>query len=179
MRKIRKSTDENVLEYVEKTYPNYVLCSSENLGRLIGKKNISNKPRFYNERSEEILKFFHDMNTTIHYMPDVYLEKIFASKDFSTFFHSQVFPYLERKINKEKPDEKTIALMIKLCSSFLALGLNGILKIMPNEFTHILEPKTNELFSLMDSIQQYTERIAPNQARNTTFPFNKFNEIRF
>jgi len=179
VKKIRTSDDDSVLEYVEKTYPNYVLCSPENLVRLIGKKKISNKPRFYNERSEEILKFFHDMNSTIHHMPDIYLEKIFASKDFSTFFHSQVFLYLENKIKSKKQDEETIALMIKLYSSFLTLGLSGILNIMPSEFTHILEPKTKELFTLIEAIQQYTERISPSQARKTTFPFNKFKEIRF
>ncbi len=175
MRSIRSSESTFEINALKDTYPNFKICSYENLHKLKNSSQITNKSRFYNERCQEILQLFEDMNSTIHFYPDKYLEKIFASKDFSTFFHSQLFPFLENKIeSKREPDEDTMTLMIKLCSSFLNIGLAGIIKMMPTEFTHILEPKTRELFTLMDTIQQYTERIAPNQAKKTRFPFKQF-----
>jgi hypothetical protein len=69
------------------------------------------------------------MNSTLPLYPDRYLEKIFASEEFSSFVDTPVLFYLQNKIkNSNDPDEDTIALMIKLCSSFLNIGLVGILK---------------------------------------------------
>jgi len=179
MRSIQSSKVEAEIDALKDTYPNYTLCSYENLRKLKNSQEITNKSRFYNERCQEILQFFEDMNSSATLIPDKYLEKIFASKDFSTFIDSQVFLYLQTKIEKGEADEETIAIMIKLCSSFLNLGLGGIIKMMPPEFTQILEPKTSELFALMNTIQQYTERISPNQAKKMNFPFKHFESVGF
>jgi len=64
--------------------------------------------------------------------------------------------------------------MIKLYSNFLQIGMQGILQQMPSEFTHILEPKVQEIMELMNAIKQYTKAVAPKKAQVMDFPFSQF-----
>jgi hypothetical protein len=175
MKNIRNSKYDSVLDEVEKTYPNYSLCSYENLGRITGKLEITNPSRFWNERCREMLQAINDINVIFHRYPDSYKSKMLVSPQFQGFFHSQLFPYLSPKIQDQKnASSEDTAMMIKICSNFLQIGLSGILKSMPSDFTHILEPKIQEIFSLMEAINQYTNRIAPNYSKSTNFPFDLY-----
>jgi hypothetical protein len=175
MKSIRTSKVDSVLDDVEKTYPSYNLCSYENLARINGKLKITNPPRFWNERSHEVLSAVHDINVTFHRYPDSHKQKILASKEIETLFHSQIFTYLESKIrDSKKASPEETAIMVKICSNFMKIGLSGLLKLMPSDFTHILEPKTQELFTLMNAINEYTNRISPRHAKTSEFPFDLY-----
>ena len=65
-------------------------------------------------------------------------------------------------------------MMVKLCTNFLRLGLSGMMQTMPSEFAHILQPKYEEIFSLMSAINEYTRRVAPRHAKFTEFPFDLY-----
>lgn len=170
-----ESIHDAVLERLEKTYPDWSLCSYDDLGRMYGDFVITNTSRFWNERSIEVLSAFHEINGTLHRFPDSYLRKIILSPQFSSLFEAQVFAFLEKKIQHEKnPNAEDVVLMMKLCSIFLRIALNGMKQSMPSEFTHILEPKLEEVFTLMSAINQYTKRIAPSYAKSTDFPFDLY-----
>ena len=175
MKPIRNSGYDAVLIELKKTYPNYSLCSYENLGRVTRKFKITNSSRFWNERCEEVLKPIHDINQTFHYFPEIYQEKLIFSKELKVLFETNIFPHLGKKIKDMKdPEPKDTAIMIKLCSRFMNIGLTGMLQTMPSDFTHILATKVQELFTLMNAINQYAERIAPSFARSTEFPFDMY-----
>jgi len=173
--KDRTSEDDSVLYALEKTYPDYSLCSYENLGRVTRKFEITNPSRFWNERCEEVLKPIHDINQTFHYFPELYQEKLILSHEVQVLFETNIFPHLESKLkDKKNPDPKDTAIMIKLCSRFMNIGLTGMLQTMPSDFTNILAPKIQELCTLMSAINQYAERIAPSFAKSTEFPFDMY-----
>jgi len=175
MKSIRNSKVDSVLDVIEKTYPSYRLCSYENLARINGKLKITNSSRFWNDRSHDVLSAIHDINVTFHRYPESHKQKILASKEIETLFHSQIFPHLESKIRDSKnASPEDTAMMVKICSNFMKIGLSGLLRSMPSDFTHILEPKIQEIFSLMDAINQYTNRIAPRHAKISEFPFDLY-----
>jgi len=180
MKPIRDSKVDAVLEDIKKTYPNYSLCSPENLARITKQDGfeITNESRFWNERCKEILIAIHDINVIFHRYPDSYKTKIIASHEFETLFHSQIFSFLEPRIkDKKNASPEDTAMMIKLCSKFIQIGLSGMLRSMPSDFTYILEPQIQEVFTLMSAINQYTRRIAPRYAKSTEFPFNLYADI--
>ena len=171
----RTTKDDSVLYALEKTYPDYSLCSYENLGRVTRKFKITNSSRFWNERCEEVLKPIHDINQTFHYFPESYQEKMILSREIQVLFETNIFSNLKKKIkDKKNPKPKDTAMMIKLCSRFMDIGLTGMLQTMPSDFIHILTPKVQELFTLMSAINQYAERIAPSFAKSTEFPFDMY-----
>jgi len=175
MKQIRTSDRDSVIEQLEKTYPDFKLCSYEHLGMMNKQLEMDkNTSRFWNNRSSEVLKSIKEMNNVMHYFPDTYFEKIIADREFAMFFHSQYMLYLNKQVKKKKADPDKVALMIKLYSNFLQIGMQGILQQMPSEFTHILEPKVQEIMELMNAIKQYTKAVAPKKAQVMDFPFSQF-----
>lgn len=172
MKNIHDSKHDSVLEQLEKTYPTYKLCSYENLGRITNEFKITNKPRFWNERCEEVLSVIHDIDVTFHRYPEKYQMKMIVSPQFESLFSSQIFPFLEKKIQYGKTNPEYIAIMIKMCEIYLRLGLDGMKKTMPSEFQHILQAKFDDIMLLMDSINQYTKRLAPKESNAIDFDFN-------
>ena len=178
MKPIRTSEYDAVLSDIQETYPNYKLCSHENLGRICRELEITNEPRFWNERSKEILQAIQDINVTFHRYPDFYKNRILASKELESLFDTQIFPHLVPKIKDMKnADPKDVAMMVKICSNFLRIGLSGLLQSMPSDFTYLLEPKIQEVFSIMSAINSYTQRIAPRYAKSIQFPFDMYEKI--
>ena len=173
MRNIHDSKHDSVLDQLEKTYPTHTLCSYENLGRITGEFKITNKPRFWNERCEEVLSAIQDFNVTFHRYPEKYKMKMIVSPQFESMFHSQIFPFLEHKIRYTKnPKPEHTTMMIKLCGMYLKLGLDGMKETMPSEFQYIIQTKFDDIMMLMDSINQYTKRLAPKESNAIDFDFN-------
>jgi len=177
MKSIRISDTDTVLEMLEETYPTYKICSYENLGRITGKFEITNKPRLWNERCEEVLSAIHDLNVTFRRYPDKYKMKMITSHEFETLFSSQIFPFLQHKIgNTKNPNPEQTAMMIKMCGMYLKLGLAGMTASMPSEFAYILQTKFEDIMLLMDSINEYTRRIAPKSSSTIDFSFNFYDK---
>ena len=173
MKNIRDSKYDSVLEQLEKTYPTWNLCSYENLGRITNEFPITNKPRFWNERCEEVLSAIHDLNVTFHRYPKNYQMKMIISPEFESLFSSQIFPFLQSKIKDTKnPNPEQTAIMVSMCQMYLKLGLDGMKETMPSEFLHILQAKFDDIMLLMDSINQYTKRIAPKYTKSIDFDFD-------
>ena len=177
MKNIRNSKYDSVLEQLEETYPTYKICSYENLGRITGKLKITNESRFWNERCEEVLSAIQDLNVTFHCYPDKYKIKMIVSPQFESLFTSQIFPFLIHEIQyAKKQNPEQITMMIKLCEMYLKIGLDGTKGTMPSEFQDILETKFNDIMLLMQSINQYTKRLAPKQSKATEFNFDFYNK---
>ena len=177
MKSIRSSDKDSVLEMLEKTYPTYKICSYENLGRITGEFEISNKPRFWNERCEEVLSAIQDFNVTFHRYPDNFKMKMIVSPQFESMFNRQIFPFLEHKMRySKKPNPEQITMMIKLCGMYLKIGLEGMKETMPSEFQYILQTKFDDIMMLMDSINQYTKRLVPKYSKATEFNFDFYNK---
>ena len=177
MKSIRTSHIDAVLEMLEETYPTYKLCSYENLGRLTGEFKITNKPRFWNERCEEVLSGIQDLDVTFHRYPDKYKMKLITSHQFESLFTSQIFPFLENRIQyAKKQNPEQITMMIRLCEMYLKIGLEGMKGTMPSEFQQILQTKFDDIMLLMNSINQYTKRLAPKHSKATEFNFDFYNK---
>ena len=176
MKSIRSSKQDTVLDMLEETYPYYSLCSYENLGRMTGEFKITNKPRFWNERCREVLSAIQDLTVTFHRYPKNYQMKMIVSPQFESLFSSQIFPFLENKIQYGKTNPEYTAIMIKMCSMYLRLGLDGMKKTMPSEFQQILQTKFDDIMLLMQSINQYTKRLAPKHSKATEFNFDFYNK---
>jgi len=177
MKSIRTSDTDAVLEMLEETYPTYKICSYENLGRITGKFEITNESRFWNERCEEVLSAIQDLNVTFHRYPNNYKMKMIVSPQFESLFTSQIFPFLEHEIQyAKKPKPEQITMMIKLCEMYLKIGLDGMKKTMPSEFQQILQTKFDDIMLLMQSINQYTKRLAPKHSKATEFNFDFYNK---
>jgi len=173
MRNIHGSKYDSVLEQLKVTYPAYTLSSYENLGRITNEFEITNKPRFWNERCEEVLSAIQDLDVTFHYYPDKYKMKMIISPQFESLFSSQIFPFLQNKIKDTKnPNPEQTAIMVSMCQMYLRLGLDGMKETMPSEFLHILQAKFDDIMLLMDSINQYTKRIAPKYTKSIDFDFD-------
>jgi|TARA_B110000263_G_C15075481_1_gene403830 hypothetical protein len=173
MKSIPTAVDIAVLKHLEKTYPDFKLCSYENLGRLNYQQKIMNPYRFWNERSREVIKSIHEINVTLHRFPDKHIMKIIASPTFESLFFSQVFPYLEKKIHDtKKPNPEEMVMMIKLCDKFLKIGLEGMKQTMPDEFQQLLQVKYDEFMSLMQAINQHSKKLSPNEFKKTEFTFD-------
>ncbi len=182
MVQIHSNKQDKVLNELSNTYPNFALCSPENLARLLKKEHfsISNESRFYNERCQEILQTWIDVGNVFHRFPELYQKKMIASNAFRSLFETQIFSTLDneaRKNLKKKKltsnEEKNMALLIKLYTDFFRIGLNGLNRLMPSEFTHLLADQVKPIIQNMNAINDYTRRIAPEKAKLSLFPFTK------
>jgi len=181
MRKQRTARQEKVLDDLKKVFPVPILCNYEDLARLRHPEiwKISNESRFYNKLAENILHSWDDINNIFHLLPESTKKKIIASKEFDTLFTTQILSHLEQELKKKerqkklKESEEDIFLLYKLYSTFLRIGLNGVVNLMPVEFGHILRTQIKPTFDLMNSITSYSERIAPKKANLAKFPFTK------
>jgi len=179
---IRSREQNKVLNELRNTHPDFVLCTPENHCRLIFPKifPISNESRFYNERCQEILQTWKDIGDVFHRFPDIYQKKMIASRAFRSLFETQIFSTLDnearKNLRKKKltaSEEKNMALLIKLYTDFFRIGLNGLIRLMPSEFTHLLSEQVKPIVDNMFAINDYTRRIAPEKAKLSLFPFTK------
>ena len=179
MRYRQTARGEHVLDMLIKTFPTHKICSYENLGRIMGESKITNEPRFWNERCEEVLSTINDINVTFHRYPEKYKMKMIVSPQFESLFTSQIFLFLRDKIKhtKNSQPEDTV-MMIKLCGIFLKIGLGAMKNVMPSEFLDIFQKKFDDMMLLMYSINQYTKRIDPKHTKSTEFNFDFFNAMK-
>ncbi len=176
----RTSERDSVLDDLEKTHPQFKLCNYEDLARLRSPQiwTISNKARFYNDVSEKILQAWDDISSMFYLMPESYRKKLITAKEFENMFTNNIFSFLEQDIDKKERQKKLresedeILMLYKLYSTFLRIGLSGMLNLMPYEFGHILRSQMQQTFDMMQAISSYGERIAPTKAKRAKFPFS-------
>lgn len=174
------SSNEHVLEELEKTYGDITLCTKSNLAHLLYPDffPISHPSRFFNERAEEILKSWSDCSAYFHRLPKSIQWKIIASRQFERLFQRQILPTLLKEVQKKefqknlKKADKELATLQQLYRHFLEIGLTGYVNLMPVEFQNIINKKLDEVFELMQMITKYTYKIAPNKAKLKDFPFS-------
>ena len=175
MRKIRESGDDAVLEQIKKTYPNFKLCSYENLVMIKNQDKISNPSRFWNKNSEILLHAINDINNTFYHYPDKQKLKIISSIHYQTWFE-EMFKFLKKKTkstkNKKKQSLEEITTMMNLSEKFLKVGLDGMKITMPDEFQEILQTKIDDIMLQMKSITELTKRLSPKSSNAVDFNFD-------
>ena len=177
----RSSSNEHVLEEIEKTYGDITLCSKNNLAHLLYPEifEIKHPSRFYNARAEEILKSWRDCSAYFHRLPKRTQRKIIASREFERLFQSQILPTLLREVQtkefqkKLKLADKELTTLQQLYRHFLEIGLKGYVNLMPVEFKNIINKKLDEVFELMQMVTMYSKRIAPKKAKLKDFRISK------
>jgi len=177
MKKRPTSIDDSVLEGLKEKYPNYKLCSYDNLVRIKNPDKITHSSRFWKDRSRELLNAINDINDTFYDYPDKQKFKILSSTHYQTMF-KEIFLFLDNRISsttkhtRESRDE--VAMIMKLSEKFLKIGLEGIEKTMPDEFDEILETKIKDIMLHVKSISKLTERLSPKKSNEVSYDFDYY-----
>jgi hypothetical protein len=131
---------------------------------IYSKQMINQFKGFWKDRSKELLSAIHDINNTFYDFPDKQKLKIIASKQYQTLFE-EISLVLAKKIKASQNDKKQnleeLSLMMNMSEKFLKLGLEGIQKSMPEEFSDILETKIKDIVLEVQSITKLTKRLSP------------------
>ncbi len=163
--KIQRLSLEKELDNIKNTYPKMKLIKPEEFGRLWKPDTFPypNKNRLYREVSDKIIQSLLDFHYAFFKLPDSYKSEILLSPEFSTVM-TNVFSagQIEKlRIEEEYPklpnEEPDNTFSTDLYQKFFNIGLEGLIKTMPQDFRPYLIEQIKPLMMLMLSISRFSK----------------------
>ena len=150
---------EDVQTDLERTYPDFELCSYDYLAYLAYPElnKLAKPSRVYRHIADRQKKFFREMTITLRKMqfenrPKSYLSEVLSSKEFNEFQDILMKIYLNPKI--QKSEEAMV-----IYSNLMIMGANGIKHLMPKSFHSALDRDLIPLQKLCHSIAEYSKKM--------------------
>ena len=157
MKKGQTAKQEKILEDFKKTHPNLTLIKPIEYGRLFYPEDFpfENKPRLYREVTEKVIQFFDDYHYATRELPASYRVKIITSRGFNDCLQSIIrdMSYVDKKQKSEEPDKQ---LSFMMYYNFFNIGIEGLIKSMPEEFRYTLQDQIRPALLLMQAITRFT-----------------------
>ncbi len=157
MKKGQTAKQEKILMEIKKTHPKLTLIKPLEFARLFHSEDFpfENKPRLHREVTEKVIQFFDDYHYATRELPTSYKVKIITSRGFSDCLNSIIrdMSYVDKKQKSEEP-EKQLSFMMYY--NFFSLGIEGLIKSMPEEFRYTLQDQIRPALLLMQSITRFT-----------------------
>jgi len=157
MKKGQTAKQEKILVDIKNTYPNLTLIKPIEFARLFHPKDFpfENKPRFYREVTEKVIQFFNDYHYATRELPTSYKVKIITSRGFNDCLKSifRDMSYVDKKQKSEEPEKQLSFLMYY---HFFNIGIEGLIKSMPEQFRYTLQDQIRPVLLLMQSITRFT-----------------------
>lgn len=158
MKNRQTAKQEGRLDEIKKTYPNLTLIDHNEFANLWYPKefDISNPHRFYRQISAKIEQSFIDFHYAFSQLPDSYKAKILSSRSFDEFMKPiQYASSIADK--KQSDDDPNKVFSFTMYYNFFNIGLEGLMKLMPEEFKWHIREQLQESLRLMQSIARFTE----------------------
>lgn len=150
---------EEVQASLEKTYPDFELCSYDYLAYLAYPElnKLKKKSRVYRTVADRQKKFINEITITMRKMqfedrPKSYVSEFLSSKEFNDFQDILMKTYLHPKI--QKSEEAMV-----IYSNLMIMGANGIKHLMPKSFHSALDRDLIPLQKLCHSIAEYSKKM--------------------
>ena len=157
MKERQTAKQKGILEDIEKTYPNLTLIKPIEFARLFHPKDFpfENKPRLYREVTEKVIQSFNDYHYATRELPTSYKVKIITSRGFNDCLQSifRDMAYVDKKQESEEPDKQ---LSFMMYYNFFNIGIDGLIKSMPEEFRYTLQDQIRPVLLLMQAITRFT-----------------------
>jgi len=157
MKKGQDAKQEKILTDMKKTHPNLTLIKPIEFGRLFYPKDFpfENKPRLYREVTEKVIQTFDDYHYATRELPTSYKVKIITSRGFNDCLQSIIrdMTYVDKKQKSEEPDKQ---LSFVMYYNFFTIGIEGLIKSMPEEFRCTLQDQIRPTLLLMQAITRFT-----------------------
>jgi len=161
LKKRLNAKQEKELDRIKKTYSKLKLIDHNEFARLWYPEvfPVANSARFYRDVSNKILQSFSDFHYAFQQLPESYKTKILTDREFYDFFREifQVAEYVDKK-QKVEPDK---LLSFVLYYNFFNIGLEGLIKSMPEEFRFTLQNQIIPTIGLMQSITDFAVKANP------------------
>ena len=165
--KIQKLHMHKETEAQKKTNPNMKLIERIEYYRLSDPKNFPYKHqhRLCREVADKILQSLTDFHYAFRYLPESYKKEIIQSPEFSTFMHNIFFvgqvemKGLNEAENPPSSNEKTKnnTITTNLYQKFFNLGIDGLIRTLPQDFSAYLKTEMKPLLLLMLAISKTTK----------------------
>ena len=157
MKKGQDAKQEGILNKIKKTYPKLTLIKPIEFARLFHSEDFpfKNKPRLYREVTEKVIQSFNDYHYATRELPTSYKVKIITSRGFNDCLQSifRDMEYVDKKQKSEEPDKQ---LSFMMYYNFFNIGIDGLIKSMPEEFRYTLQDQIRPVLLLMQSITRFT-----------------------
>ena len=158
MKKGQTAKQEKILNDMKKTHPNLTLIKPIEYGRLFYPKDFpfENKPRLYREVTNKVIQFFDDYHYATRELPMSYKVKIITSRGFDDCIKSIIgnMSYVDKKQKSEDPEKR---LSFMMYYKFFNLGIEGLIKSMPDDFGQTLREQIRPTLLLMQSITKFSQ----------------------
>ena len=157
MKKGQDAKQEGILDEIKETHPNLTLIKPIEFARLFYPKDFhfENKPRLYREVTEKVIQSFNDYHYATRELPTSYKVKIITSRGFNDCLQSifRDMAYVDKKQESEEPDKQ---LSFMMYYNFFNIGIEGLIKSMPEEFRYTLQDQIRPVLLLMQAITRFT-----------------------
>ncbi|MCV0399039.1 MAG: hypothetical protein K5785_03465 [Nitrosarchaeum sp.] len=158
MKKRQTAKQEKIMNEIKKTNPKLTLISHDEYANLWNPEvfPISNKYRFYREIQSKIEQSFSDFHYAFSPLPNSYKAKILSSRSFEDFMTTLKYAssIADQKQSDEDPDKIFSFIMYY---NFFNIGLEGLMKLMPEEFKWHIREQLRDTLLLMQSIAKFTK----------------------
>ena len=169
MAKIQKYTQDPVIVWLKDTHPEFRTTKRINLLRLREPKKYpyENKVRLHNDVTKDLIEVFSELNTYFYYLPVKNRMKVFQSTEFTRFVTEQWLVTLHAndvQVAEHKKAGKYNASEDLSYQNYLNLfniGLEGLIKTMPEEFQNYISSQLKPMFKLMQSIAKFARQDVP------------------
>jgi len=181
MSEIPNQAQNESIKWLSNTHPEFRTTKRMSLLRLREPKNFpyKNMPRLYDEVTDDLIEVFHELNSYFYFLPVKNRMKIFQSIDFNRFVTSEWLSTLEAndvqnaelkktksksrkdKTKKKKEYDVNQALSYQNYQNMFNIGLEGLIKSMPQEFQSYISEQLKPMFKLMQSISRFTGSKVP------------------
>ena len=181
MSEIPNQAQNESIKWLSNTHPEFRTTKRMSLLRLREPKNFpyKNMPRLYDEVTDDLIEVFHELNSYFYFLPVKNRMKIFQSIDFNRFVTSEWLQTLHAydvqnselkktkaksrkdKTKKKKEYDVNQALSYQNYQNMFNIGLEGLIKSMPQEFQSYISEQLKPMFKLMQSISRFTGSTVP------------------
>jgi len=169
------------IKWLINTHPEFRTTKRMNLLRLRDPKKYpyKNMPRLYDDVTDDVVEVFHELNSYFYYLPVKNRMKIFQSESFNRFVTSEWLSTLQSydiqnaelkksksksrktKTKQKKEYDVNQALSYQSYQNMFNIGLEGLIKSMPQEFQNYISSQLKPMFKLMQSISRFTGTQVP------------------
>jgi hypothetical protein len=159
------------LDSIKKTYPKMKLIEHIEYGRLSNPEKFPYKHqnRLYREVTNKILQSLLDFHYAFKNLPSSYKEEILLSSEFSSFMYNIFSVGQLEKPKKEESKDNLIT--TELYQKFFNIGLDGLIRTLPQDYSSYLKIEMKPLLLLMLAISKTTKSKYPINLEFPTFVF--------
>ena len=170
--KVISEAQNQKLAYARKYYPWLKIISHEEFCQLNYPEifPVSNKPRLYKNVQNNTETFLSSFHYAFQNLPFSYQDKIVLSTNFKYVLDTLLkrLEFVDKTKKKDSVEKENHSYQIY--QKFFNIGLEGLIRTMPQEFEPYLKSQIKPLLLLMLSIAKFSKSIDPDLIPNLSFP---------